>query len=169
MKCRWHAVVRLLGLAVGGICYAAASGNMTGIQASAAEAGFAALSQRVTLEYQEITNSIYPSDVRIRSYTKPFKRDPDRTNYQFFRGFLEIGRSTNDHLPLVWDFERGRLWLDLNRNRNFPRNADGGVFIPHSALRIPPLARGRANNIGAVDCPLFHSSHRFNPLFAAPA
>jgi hypothetical protein len=107
------------GLAVPGLLV------LVAVKASAADPPPGA-TQTVYLEYQELGSHIYGWRLNITPQDAPFKQEPDWGGRHICRGTMNSafrgvekpgtppGHSIN--LPFAWDYTRGRLHLDVNRN-----------------------------------------------------
>lgn len=108
-----------------------------------AKAGAAASStgsnQTVYLEYRELGSRIRGWRLNVTPQAAPFQKEPDwggrhicrGTINSAFRGVEKPG-TPPDHainLPFAWDYTRGELYLDLNRN---------GDLTDHPACSTPP-------------------------------
>ena len=74
---------------------------------------------RVPLSYQETGYPVTSWSFSITPQTSAFKREPSVPPGHLVRGVLNLGGDTNNALPLLWQRDQGKLYLDLNRNRDF--------------------------------------------------
>ena len=95
------------------------------IAAGASSAASATSTQTVYLEYRELAYGVGNWTIPITLQSAPFKKEPLLGQRKVFRGTLKFGDSTEDFLPFIWDRAEGKLYLDLNRNRDL---TDDGVF-----------------------------------------
>jgi hypothetical protein len=98
---------------------------LAGIRARAADVPGAG-TQTVPLEYQESGSRIKGWRLRITPQAQPFKQEPDWGGRHICRGIINSafqgvekpgeppGHTIN--LPFAWDYLRGKLYLDVNRN-----------------------------------------------------
>jgi hypothetical protein len=83
------------------------------------------------LDYQETDEVLVSRAVGVKLQTAPFPKEPALPGQNVFRGLLLWGSRPEQALPFIWDKGRGRLWLDLNRNRDFTDDPKG-VFASAS-------------------------------------
>ena len=69
--------------------------------------------------------------VGIKLQTDPFQKEPALPGQNVFRGSLLWGPRTEQAMSFIWDKGRGRLLLDLNRNRDLTDDPKG-VFASTS-------------------------------------
>ncbi len=82
--------------------------------------------QTVYLEYREVDSYVSGSRLTITPRAEPFKKEPDWGGRKICRGTINsAGRGaprpgadpTNTiNLPFAWDYQKGKLYLDVNRN-----------------------------------------------------
>ena len=77
-----------------------------------------AASYTADLNHQETDEVLISRPVGIRLQTAPFQKEPALPGQNVFRGSLLWGQRTEQAMCFVWDKGRGRLLLDLNRNRD---------------------------------------------------
>jgi hypothetical protein len=92
-------------------------------QATAAPPGF---TQTVYLEYREVDSYVAGSALTITPRAEPFKKEPDWGGRKICRGTINSAfhgvqkpgaDPTNSiNLPFAWDYQKGKLYLDVNRN-----------------------------------------------------
>jgi hypothetical protein len=99
----------------------------------AADPGPAAPSAQTTvaasLAYQQTDYSLVNWGVSLTPQTTPFKNEPPGLSGKIFRGVLNLGGAGNA-IPFIWQRDARRLFLDLNRNRDF---TNAGVFSAHGS------------------------------------
>ena len=59
----------------------------------------------------------------------PFLKEPGLSKVRVFRSVLQFGKDTNNAFALIWDKPKGKLYLDLNQNRDLTDDP-AGVFSP---------------------------------------
>lgn len=77
------------------------------------------------LNYQETDEVLVSRTIGIKLQTAPFPKEPALPGQNVFRGSLLWGARLEQALPFIWDKGRGRLLLDLNRNRDFTDDPKG--------------------------------------------
>jgi hypothetical protein len=82
----------------------------------------------VFLEYREVSLLINLRLSVIRQEVS-FKKEPDLSGRSVFRGELSFGGRVAGAIPFIWDRSQGKLYLDLNLNRDL---TDDGVFTDSS-------------------------------------
>jgi hypothetical protein len=82
-------------------------------------------SYTVDLNYQETDEELVSRSVGVRLQTNPFQKEPALPGQNVFRGSLLWGPRPEQAMPFVWDKGRGRLLLDLNRNRDLTDDPKG--------------------------------------------
>ena len=78
-----------------------------------------------SLEYQETGYSVVNVGIRQTTQITPFKNEPEAASGKIFRGILDFGGDHGNSIAFVWQRDAGKLFLDLNRNRNFTNNPAG--------------------------------------------
>ncbi len=79
------------------------------------------------LDYQETDYSVVNWGVSLTTQTVPFKKEPVAASGKIVRGVLNFGADGGNSIPFVWQRDAGRLYLDLNRNRDLTDDP-AGVF-----------------------------------------
>jgi len=82
-------------------------------------------SDTVDLNYQETDEVLVSRSVRIKLQTSPFQKEPALPGQNVFRGSLPLGPRPEQAMAFIWDKGRGRLLLDLNRNRDLTDDPKG--------------------------------------------
>ena len=89
--------------------------------------------QTVYLEYREVDSYVAGSALTITPRAEPFKKEPDWGGRKICRGTInsairgvprpgaDPGHSIN--LPFAWDYQKGKLYLDVNRNGDLTDDA----------------------------------------------
>ena len=83
--------------------------------------------QTVYLEYRELSNGSMTWNLPLSTQSASFKKEPALGSRKVVRGTLNLGSSADQFIPFIWDQTKGKLYLDLNRNRDLTDDA-GGVF-----------------------------------------
>ena len=86
----------------------------------------------VTLDYQETDYSVNNCNVSLTVQTVPFKKEPAAASGRIIRGVFNFGGDSRDATPFLWQRDAGKLYLDLNRNRDLTDDP-GGVFVAPAA------------------------------------
>ena len=92
-------------------------------QATAAPAGS---TQTVYLEYREVDSYVNGSSLKITPRAEPFKKELDWGGRKICRGTINsavrgvekpgAAPINSINLPFAWDYQKGKLYLDVNRN-----------------------------------------------------
>jgi hypothetical protein len=90
-----------------------------------------AASYTADLNHQETDEVLISRPVGIRLQTAPFQKEPALPGQSVFRGSLLWGPRSEQAMSFVWDKGRGRLLLDLNRNRDLTDDPKG-IFVSAS-------------------------------------
>src|ERR1035437_4851803 len=77
------------------------------------------------LNYQETDEVLVSGSVGIRLQSAPFQKEPALPGQNVFRGSLQWRTLPKQATPFIWDKGRGRLYLDLNRNRDLTDDPKG--------------------------------------------
>jgi len=77
------------------------------------------------LNFQETDEVLISRPIGIKLQSVPFPKEPALPGQNVFRGSLLWGQRPELALAFIWDKGRGRLWLDLNRNRDFTDDPKG--------------------------------------------
>jgi hypothetical protein len=107
------------------VLFAAAWAVLSSSPASAADAAPGSLT--ASLAYRETAQSFSSTGVRITDQATPFKKEPTLGKGAVRRGRLSFPGSSESAIPFIWDYSRGNLYLDLNRNEDLTDDA-AGVF-----------------------------------------
>lgn len=86
-----------------------------------------------SLAYQETDYSVVNWSVSLTPQTAPFTNEPAATG-KIVRGILNFGGDPAKSMAFVWQRDAGKLFLDLNRNRDFADDP-AGVFSARGARR----------------------------------
>jgi hypothetical protein len=79
----------------------------------------------VLLEYRETASSVMNWVVSLGTQTVPFRKEPATAPGKIVRGILNFAGGASNSLPLLWQRDAGKLYLDLNRNRDLSDDPDG--------------------------------------------
>jgi hypothetical protein len=79
------------------------------------------------LEYRELGSEAMVWNLPLTLQSAAFKKEPALGLRKVLRGTLKFGSSSDQYLPFIWDYGKGKLYLDLNRNQDLTDDA-GGVF-----------------------------------------
>ena len=89
-----------------------------------------------SLEYQETDYSVINWGVSLTTRTIPFPKEPAGAAGKILRGVLNFGGGSSNSIAFVWQRDAGKLYLDLNRNRDLTDDPEGAfsarVFRPTS-------------------------------------
>jgi hypothetical protein len=77
------------------------------------------------LNYQETDEVLVSRGVGVKLQTAPFSKEPALPGQNVFRGSLLWGPRPEQAMFFIWDKGRGRLFLDLNRNRDLTDDPNG--------------------------------------------
>jgi hypothetical protein len=84
------------------------------------------------LEYQETDHSIINWGISLTAQTIPFNKEPVAASGKTVRGVLNFGADSSNSIPFVWQCDAGKLYLDLNHNRDLTDDPSG-VFLARTA------------------------------------
>jgi hypothetical protein len=84
------------------------------------------------LEYQETDQGVINRGVSLTMQTSPFKKEPAGVSGRIVRGVLNFGDEASQAIPFLWQRDAGKLYLDLNRNRDLTDDPSG-VFVARLA------------------------------------
>lgn len=87
---------------------------------------------KVQLEYHETDYTIVNLSISITPQSMAFKKEPALTSGRIVRGFLNFGNSSSNAFPFLWRPDAGKLFLDLNRNRDLTDDP-AGVYSTRAA------------------------------------
>lgn len=79
------------------------------------------------LEYQDAAYTVNNVGVSVTPQPHAFTKEPAALSGQIVRGVLNFGGAGNA-LPFLWQRDAGKLYLDLNRNRDLTDDADGTLL-----------------------------------------
>lgn len=99
------------------------------LRTSAAEPGAAPPSAIVqsALEYRETPGPLVNWSVSFTRQENPFAKEPPLGVRKVARGQLGLGGVGRENLGCIWDYREGKLYLDLNDNKDLTDDA-AGVF-----------------------------------------
>jgi hypothetical protein len=92
---------------------------------AAAKVAASPASYTVDLAYQETDEELVTRPVDIKLQSNPFQKEPALPGQKVFRGSLVWGSRPEQDMAFIWDKGRGRLLLDLNRNRDLTDDPKG--------------------------------------------
>jgi hypothetical protein len=81
-----------------------------------------------SLEFQETSYSLITSVVSVTTQTTPFQKEPAAASGKTLRGVLNFGGDSSNSIPFLWRRDAGKLYLDLNRNRDLT-DVSSGLFL----------------------------------------
>lgn len=77
------------------------------------------------LEYQETAYTILNRSISITPQSALFKKEPPAAPGKILRGVLNLGAGFSNAIPFVWQRGAGKLYLDLNHNRDLTDDPSG--------------------------------------------
>lgn len=86
----------------------------------------------VQLEYHETDYTIVNLSLSITPRSMAFRKEPALAFGRVIRGFLNFGGSSSNDIPFLWQPDAGKLFLDVNRNRDLTDDPDG-VYTTRAA------------------------------------
>ena len=107
-------------LGLGAPAQSSASAAPTEPPAAAPPAGYSA-----DLTYQETDEVVDQAHVGVTLQRPAFKKEPRLPRQNVFRGSLLWGPRPDQAMAFLWDKANGRLYLDLNRNRDLTDDPAG--------------------------------------------
>jgi hypothetical protein len=84
-------------------------------------------STTVHLQQQDVDYAVARWNVSVTTQSSRFKAEPPLARGKIVRGILQFGHNSRDSIPFIWHRTDGKLFLDLNRNRDLTDDP-GGVF-----------------------------------------
>jgi len=81
--------------------------------------------QSIFLQFKEVDTAIESRSLKISSQTQAFAKEPDFAARKPTRGILLFSTNKVNGLPFIWDQSRGKLYVDLNRNRDLTDDPQG--------------------------------------------
>lgn len=126
--------------------------------------------QAAELEYREVNYSLLSRSLPLVTQTKSFAKEPKVGSRDVIRGSLKFGNESGQFVPFLWDQGSGKLYLDLNRNRDLTDDP-AGVFTcpaPHRSFGYYQtftnihlaFKTATGNHPALVDLSLYDYSHR---------
>ncbi len=79
----------------------------------------------VRLEYRVTSEALIQRAVGVKPEPSPFPKEPALSKREIFRGRLLWGHASEPPLAFIWDKPQGKLYLDLNRNRDLTDDPQG--------------------------------------------
>ncbi len=116
-----QAVLVLLGLAG----FSISSPSLARAAPSDPAAASPPLTHGIELLYQETDEALVSRPVGVKIQNAPFPKEPALPGQDVLRGLLLWGPRPEQAMPFIWDKGRGRLLLDLNRNRDLTDDPKG--------------------------------------------
>jgi hypothetical protein len=86
------------------------------------------------LEYQETSHGVANVSAFVAMQSAPFKKEPTPASGKVIRGHLNFGDNSSNAIPFLWQRDAGKLFLDLNHNRDLTDDPAGEFSAP---LRRP--------------------------------
>lgn len=87
-----------------------------------------------SLEYQQTDHAIINWGVSLRTQTVPFPKEPPAASGRIIRGVLDFGGDSSNSIAFIWQRDAGKLFLDLNRNRDLTDDSKGAFSARDSRL-----------------------------------
>lgn len=81
--------------------------------------------QEATLDYVEVKYPATSWGIGISPESQAFRKEPPAVSQKVFRGTLVFPGSADSSMCFVWDYRGGKLYLDLNRNRDLSDDLNG--------------------------------------------
>lgn len=101
----------------------------------------------VPLHYQEVSYSLMNWGLTVTDQPAAFKREPPVGNAKVRRGRFNFQIRNETPLPFLWDYSRGKLYLDLNRNEDLTDDPAGIFSSPGSAANASSYRHGLFTNV----------------------
>ncbi len=125
MTCRSFSAIALF-LAASGVCvWCAAALAQENSPAAGAES-----TQTVVLQYHEVSSPVDNAPVSFIFRSQPFAKEPDVARREVKRGTLQVSGASSRPLPFLWDYTKGKLYLDLNCNGDLTDDPTGVFSAP---------------------------------------
>jgi len=86
--------------------------------------------QSVFLTRCESVGTVANWGLGVTSQPQVFTKEPATAARKVCRGVLQLAGSADQAVPFLWDYTQGKLYLDLNRNRNLTDDASGIFSCP---------------------------------------
>ncbi len=125
------------------------------------------------LEYQVASQPLRTWGFTLNLESKAFQKEPDtgrrkvcRGSFQLTQGSSRTGSVPEEPTCFLWDYKQGKLYLDLNHNRDLTDDAEGVFTYPVS--RFSYYAQTFKNvqlkvKTPAGDCPVAFNLNLYNP------
>ena len=97
----------------------------------------AGTTQSVQLDYREFDFPVGRWGLPVSPQSGPFKKEPGFGLRKVVRGTLNFGNNPDQYVPFIWDHAGGKLYLDLNRNRDLTDDPGGVCSCEESARSSP--------------------------------
>ncbi len=117
-------------------CFALGAPFPISLRAAPADASAAAYSTDLT--YQETDEVLTTCQFDVKLQKSAFAKEPPLGRKEVFRGLLLCGERPDQATAFIWDKPNGRLYLDLNRNRDLTDDPQG-MFESHSKETTQPF------------------------------
>jgi hypothetical protein len=124
MPCPWRAPVRATSLALTLLGLLLRADVPASAQTNAPAAATA------SLEFQEAGSSFINWGLSVMPQDAPFRKEPADLAGKVIRGVLVFDGQSSNSLPFLWQRDTGKLFLDLNRNRDLTDDSNGVFSVP---------------------------------------
>ena len=130
--CKQPAALGLLSALCVILAIALRLGQAAPAQVPEVPAAAGGIAHAALLEYEETTYPIVYCWQSELSTPATFTTNPDFGGRTVFQRMLPFGENTNNAVACAWDADRGRLYLDLNGNRDLTDDPAGVFSAPDS-------------------------------------
>ncbi len=96
--------------------------------ASAADAG----SNTTYLEFSVAPRPLTTWGLTLRREPKAFQKEPDTGGRKVCRGSFNLETGADEGTAFLWDYTKGKIYLDLNHNRDLTDDPQGNLSCPVS-------------------------------------
>ena len=104
----------------------------------------------ISLDYQEVAYSVVNAGLPVTKQPAAFKLEPQTGKAQVRRGRLDFQVANEPPIPFLWDWTRGKLHLDLNRNEDLTDDPVGVFSSSISASGSSSFKHGVFTNVHLV-------------------
>ena len=87
------------------------------------------------LRYREVDFAPLAFEISVEGGAR-FAKEPALAGQRVFRGRFRLGTDTNQFVPIAWDINQRKLYVDLNRNGDLTDDPAGVLTAPGKGLQL---------------------------------
>ncbi len=129
-KCLQSRLAWAFGLVYALLGFGLATTNQLLAQGASNDTAPATAAQTTWLEYRETKQPLIRWPLVVNPQVKAFPKEPALEGRKVSRGSLQVGDQAKQAVNFLWDYTKGKLYLDLNRNEDLTDDPTGILTLP---------------------------------------